>query len=86
MFCEKCGKIVDCYDYDFEISEKRSKFESIMCQWNKHVNPTVPSMQFEHALHQLTLYEASGEESKEFQYKVPQKEKKHKYDDLMFEY
>lgn len=75
VFCEKCGKIVDCYDYDFEISEKRSKFESIMCQWNKHVNPTVPGMQFEHALHLLTLYEASGEESDELRHEVPKRKK-----------
>ena len=75
VFCEKCAKIIDCYDYDFEISEKRSKFESIMYQWNKHVNPTVPGMQFVHALHLLTLYEASGEESDEFRHEVPKRKK-----------
>ena len=46
-----------------------------MCQWNKHVNPAIPAMQFEHALHLLTLYEASGEEFNEFRYEVPKKKK-----------
>ena len=78
-FCEKCGKIVDCYDYDFEISGKQSIFENVMCQWNKHVNPAIPAMQLEHALQLLTLCEACGEESDEFQYKV-YKEKKSKDD------
>lgn len=86
VFCEKCGNSIYSIFFSAEISEKRSKFESIMCQWNKHVNPTVPGMQFEHALHLLTLYEASGEEFNEFRYEVPRKKKKNEYDYLMFEY
>ena len=67
-YCEKCGKIIDCNDYSGKISEKRSKFESIMFQWNMRANPEVPALQFEHALQLLTLCEASGEESNEFRH------------------
>ena len=50
IYCEKCGKIINWYDFDTEISEKNSKFER--------------------AIHLLTLYEASGEESDEFEHAV----------------
>lgn len=85
-FCEKCGKAFDCYDYDAEISHKQSLFESVMLQWNRHANPSVPALEFEHALHLLTLGEASGEESGEFRYRVPKKQKKREPDDWMPEF
>ena len=81
-FCEKCGKVVDCYDYDSEISNKRSLFESVMFQWNTHADPAVPALQFEHALHLLTLGETNGEESDEFRHEGPRKMKKKSKDDV----
>jgi hypothetical protein len=76
IYCEKCGAIINWYDFDTEISEKRSKFERIMSQWNKRAEPAVPPLQFEHAVHLLSLYEASGEESDEFEHAVHKTRKK----------
>lgn len=81
-YCEKCGKIIDCYDHSCETSNKQSKFEDFMCQWNTHADPAVPALQFEHALHLLTLGEANGEESDEFRYRAPENtENKPSYDE-----
>ena len=66
VYCEKCGKIVYRSDFDAKIGEKQSLFERIMCQWNKYVHSEVLALQFEHALHLLTLCETCGEESAEF--------------------
>ena len=74
-YCEKCDKIIDCYDYSGETSNKQSKFEGVMRQWNMRANPEAPALQFEHALQLLTLCEASGEESDEFRHEVPKKKK-----------
>lgn len=70
IYCEKCGKIINWYDFDTEISEKNSKFERIMSQWNRRAEPAVPPLQFERAIHLLTLYETSGEEPDEFEHAV----------------
>jgi hypothetical protein len=70
IYCEKCGAIINWYDFDTEISEKRSKFERIMSHWNRRAEPAVPPLQFERAIHLLTLYEASGEEPDEFEHAV----------------
>lgn len=47
-----------------------------MSQWNKRAEPAVPPLQFEHAVHLLSLYEASGEESDEFEHAVHKTRKK----------